>query len=690
MPSNGRKQYRHHQGKRKHDNLSWDGDVQEESVDDLLIASMAVASTWRDEYSPLPVVDKSSSSQSENESEGSTDKGSDSDDDGVSKHDPDEISIPSSDQNEAVANMKENDDRKLMEKSDTNENSLNLRVQEEDKTDDDDGSEIDLTEHLAKMEDDEEDAPKTSKGNQSKESFGIYEGPKTEHEIDPYKCPTEELEKLNVCVGIERDILGDLALLDEATRNQLRIAGTIRTYLVEQRTIVVDSLIPAALQGDHQNHNSMDAPLDEGSMLAILLGKGEDGTHEITTLKKDNECSLHVVGKILEVFGPVQRPLYVIRLPDSQKAGKSSVPFETEEKPRNEPSEMTPHEEVPAVGSLLEIKGSDSIENVNDVEGRGSKIKEEAEDKDSMMDGSLSDGISPEQVSAINVPIEGTCEEKESSDSKAEEDDPWSHNGKLSCILRKSPNAVVYSLLNHVKLIDKDFIIRVSGKGCDASNMFDEEVGPSEQQDFSDDEDEREARKGNRKSRQPVKNDGQLEKRRDGLNNCNGRSSMGREGVGAEADGMEGAWGIHMAMPYTIRIICSNNSNSSSQSIMHHLPRQCNINTRTLDIHKPIKLILHTPNNNLTKEVTHCNIISNHFIHSLQIMVVTLVIAMEHRLLRPHLHHVKTTCQWGIRDKRTRRMQPPHLPREILFTMSTPDLKHITEKKLLLLPITLK
>ncbi|KAL7477569.1 hypothetical protein ACHAW6_003373 [Cyclotella cf. meneghiniana] len=524
MPSNGRKQYRHHQGKRKHDSLPWDGDVQEAAVDDLLIASMAVASTWRDE------LDKSSSSQSENESEGSTDKGSDSDDDGVSKHDPDEISIPSSDQNEAVATLKEDDDRKLIEKSDTNENSPNLRVQEEDETDDDDGSVVDLTEHLANMEDDEEDAPKNSKGNQSKESFGIYEGPKTEHEIDPYKCPTEELEKLNVCVGIEQNILGDLAVLDEATRNQLRIAGTIRTYLLEQRTIVVDSVIPAALQGDHQNHNSMDAPLDEGSMLAILLRKGEDGTHEITTLKKDNEYSLHVIGKILEVFGPVQRPLYVIRLPDSPKAEKSSVPFETEEKPRNEPSKLIFNEEVAAVGSLLKIEGSDSIENVNDDEGRGSKVKEEAEDKDSTTDGSLSDGINPERVSAVNVHIEGTCKEKASSDSIAQEDDPWSHNGKLSCILRKSPNAVVYSLLNHVKLIDKDLIIRVSGKGCDASNMFDEEIGPSEQQDFSDDEDEREARKGNRKSRQPVKNDGQVEKRRDGLNNFNGRSSVGKGG----------------------------------------------------------------------------------------------------------------------------------------------------------------
>eukprot|EP00804_Cyclotella_cryptica_P029648 CCRYP_019020-RA/>CCRYP_019020-RA protein AED:0.13 eAED:0.13 QI:0/0.5/0.33/1/0/0/3/1180/348 len=301
MPNSKRNQLSHHDGKRKHGDLPWHDVAQEETVDDLLIASMAVASTWCDEASPHPAVDNSSASESAIERDDSKENDHDSDHDDIAE--ADEISISSSNQDGSAPNSKEDDDTELMGQSDNNEKSLNLQVEKEDESDDD-GSDIDLTEHLANMEDDDDDAPKNSKGNQAKVAFSIYEGPKTEHEIDPYKCPTDELEKLNVCVGIEMDNIGDPTILDDATRNRLRIAGTIRTYLVDQRTIVVDSLIPAALQ-------------------------------------------------------------------------KKIAP---------EPSE--------------------------------------------------------------------------------EQDDPWCHKGKLSCILRNTPNAIVYSLVDHVKLIDKDLIIRLVAKAA--------------------------------------------------------------------------------------------------------------------------------------------------------------------------------------------------------------------------------
>ncbi|KAL3790741.1 hypothetical protein HJC23_010020 [Cyclotella cryptica] len=463
MPNSKRNQLSHHDGKRKHGDLPWHDVAQEETVDDLLIASMAVASTWCDEASPHPAVDNSSTSESVNERDDSKENDDDSDADDIA--DADEISTSSSNQDGSAPNSKEEEDTELMGQSDTNEKSLNLRVVKEDDSDDD-CSDIDLTEHLANMEDDDDDAPKNSKGNQAKVAFSIYEGPKTEHEIDPYKCPTDELEKLNVCVGIEMDNIGDPTILDDATRNRLRIAGTIRTYLVDQRTIVVDSLIPAALQSDLQNHLSMDAPLDEGSMLAILLGKGNDGTYEITTLKKDVACSLQVVGKIVEVFGPVQRPLYVIRLPDPPKAERSSGELATEGKPKLGPSDMASNEDGAAARSLVKIEAIESTENVNDVERMRSTISEEVENKDTEIDRSVSVEKNPEPVSAINVAIHDTSEEKIAPEPSEEQDDPWCHKGKLSCILRNTPNAIVYSLVDHVKLIDKDLIIRVSGKGC--------------------------------------------------------------------------------------------------------------------------------------------------------------------------------------------------------------------------------
>eukprot|EP00804_Cyclotella_cryptica_P025961 CCRYP_002788-RA/>CCRYP_002788-RA protein AED:0.12 eAED:0.12 QI:0/0.33/0.25/1/1/1/4/705/655 len=512
MPNSKRNQLSHHDGKRKHGDLPWHDVAQEETVDDLLIASMAVASTWCDEASPHPAVDNSSASESAIERDDSKENDHDSDHDDIAE--ADEISISSSNQDGSAPNSKEDDDTELMGQSDNNEKSLNLRVVKEDESDDD-GSDIDLTEHLANMEDDDDDAPKNSKGNQAKVVFSIYEGPKTEHEIDPYKCPTDELEKLNVCVGIEMDNIGDPTILDDATRNRLRIAGTIRTYLVDQRTIVVDSLIPAALQSDFQNHHSMDATLDEGSMLAILLGKG-CGMLSASSWKNRGS------------FWTGTETALCNSSPDPPKAERSSGELATEEKPKLGPSDMTSNEDGAAARSLAKIEAIESTENVNDVERMRSTISEEVENKDTEIDGSVSVEKNPEQVSAINGAIHDTSEEKIAPEPSEEQDDPWCHKGKLSCILRNTPNAIVYSLVDHVKLIDKDLIIR--GKGCDASNMFDEEVGPSEQQDFSDDEEERQAKRGNRKSRQPGQHDGQSERKSDDRKNFSGRSSVGRSG----------------------------------------------------------------------------------------------------------------------------------------------------------------
>lgn len=64
---------------------------------------------------------------------------------------------------------------------------------------------------------------------------------------------------------------------------------------------------------------------------------------------------------------------------------------------------------------------------------------------------------------------------------------------------------------------------------ADASNMFDEEVGPSEQQDFSDDEDERQAKRFHRKPRQNNQTTKMTGGRSDNLLS-GGRSSVGKAG----------------------------------------------------------------------------------------------------------------------------------------------------------------
>eukprot|EP00751_Fragilariopsis_kerguelensis_P016654 CAMPEP_0170840752 /NCGR_PEP_ID=MMETSP0734-20130129/4761_1 /TAXON_ID=186038 /ORGANISM="Fragilariopsis kerguelensis, Strain L26-C5" /LENGTH=716 /DNA_ID=CAMNT_0011208613 /DNA_START=29 /DNA_END=2179 /DNA_ORIENTATION=- len=73
-------------------------------------------------------------------------------------------------------------------------------------------------------------------------------------------------------------------------------------------------------------------------------------------------------------------------------------------------------------------------------------------------------------------------------------DDPWAINGKYAMFLSQNQNIEVYYIQDEAKLIDTSFIMRSSGKGCDASNVYDEEVLNSNDLYYSDDEKERDAK----------------------------------------------------------------------------------------------------------------------------------------------------------------------------------------------------
>jgi rRNA processing protein Gar1 len=79
--------------------------------------------------------------------------------------------------------------------------------------------------------------------------------------------------------------------------------------------------------------------------------------------------------------------------------------------------------------------------------------------------------------------------------------DPWSENGKYTLLLKESPKMPVYFVQNKAVLVDTAFILRQGGRGCDASNVFDEEVVNTNEMYFSDDEQEREAKSGKKKKK---------------------------------------------------------------------------------------------------------------------------------------------------------------------------------------------
>jgi rRNA processing protein Gar1 len=79
--------------------------------------------------------------------------------------------------------------------------------------------------------------------------------------------------------------------------------------------------------------------------------------------------------------------------------------------------------------------------------------------------------------------------------------DPWSKNGEYTLLLKESPKMPVFFVQNKAVLVDTAFILRQGGRGCDASNIFDEEVVNTNEMYFSDDEQEREAKSGKKKKK---------------------------------------------------------------------------------------------------------------------------------------------------------------------------------------------
>lgn len=527
-------------------------------MDDLMIASMAVASTW----SP-PAVDKTSSDSGEESGEDNdeSDEEESLGDQADGKQDVDEIDLDGD-----VGEEEDTKDVKLEDSDVLTDNGgklvgpdnheiegVQIVSEQQDSTpldesdNEDDTSDIDLTEHLANMDEEDDDGPSNNKrGNkQSVKSSSVYEGPRTENEIDLYTCPTAQLEKLNVSVTTEESVIESIKtadndgsiIVDEAMKKRLRVAGTVRTYLVEQRTIVVDSLIPAALQSQcfsthtGPNNSSMDNPLDEGSMLVILTSKDSEGKNVVTTMKEGHECTLQIVGKIMEVFGPVQRPLYAIRLPDPPKAVKKKEEIEPQSKETVENIEEA---------ALKEEDGSQSDVAAKAEKFNGAEFAVKEEDTNKPEVTAKEADVSMPEVAAKEENEGNVLGKRMLSDCKEVDTnavDPWAPAGELSTMLCSNKNAVVYSLSDHSKLIDTAQIIRVSGKGCDASNMYDEEVGPSEQQDFSDDEEERAAKKGSKKRH--GQSDDTSEKK-GGFNKNNGERSgrgSGRDGGGRGREG---------------------------------------------------------------------------------------------------------------------------------------------------------
>ena len=565
---------RRHDGHRQHHANHGEGG-EEAVVDDLVVASMHAAAALTGCAGRAATDESSDDSSSDDASEGTSDSDEDSSDsdekssrdaggDGDLEVDDDVeeekmYTLPcggsDGDSNDPlIGGLEEdrNEDSLIGETVMNNSNDdeaattavVRSSINEDDgDEEDDDVSDIDLAEHLADMEEEDDDAlhvasknTRKGRGLRSQSNDGndknAYEGAlRTENEIDPYRCPTEKLQRMNVfgVVGIDElstaahnafdtDAHGAL-IVNEDLKKKLQIAGMVRSFIPGQRTIVVDSFIPTSLlQTSQQGHrlNVVSTPLGEGSILVVISGlkKDDDGGKIIPiTLNEVDDTmtyTVQVLGEIMEIFGPVQRPFYAIRLPDPPKDKVFDEGLKAQDPPNHEANPNI--DGAASIGEKVDDSNLASTRYIEEEEVAAANPTDTAAAPNPTDTGNLAEAGEhlTEETCKMADPTDDTksitvekktLQQKNSNNGKALED-PWSSDGKLSAMLESFPSAVVYSITNNAKLIDTHKLMQISGKGCDASNMFDEELGANEQQYFSDDEQERDAKRGSRKPRQ--------------------------------------------------------------------------------------------------------------------------------------------------------------------------------------------
>ena len=321
----------------------------------------------------------------------------------------------------------ENEDNKADNEKDTETTAKD--IDEEHATEGSESSdESEAREEVADESDDEvldvdKERSKLQKMGECDERGESLVPPKTENEVDSYQTPLTELEEkfqINLTVDVEKKLNNS---------QHLCRAGTIKNHLVKERTLIVES------RGENV------APLDEGSLLVIQI-------------QMENDNHLVTLGRIFEVFGPVRRPLYSVRIPPPQQTicnkGNASI-----EKKRPQ-----------AENTSENLNGTDKPKD--DTTGDSPPPSEECEQAHATT-----------AVKVSSTKTESMVEDSKQESSKCTSDatpkedlpdlvepDPWSPRGKYTCYLCNNPDLEAFFIQDEAKIIDAEAMLRMSAKGC--------------------------------------------------------------------------------------------------------------------------------------------------------------------------------------------------------------------------------
>lgn len=382
---------------------------------------------------------------------------------------------------------------------------------DDDNEDEDAESDVDLSEQLARMidgdggDDDEDNTTNhgaTSTSSNNNNSAAAIRKPMTANEIDAYRIDNnnddddavQELQDTflqwnGTVAAAAAPFSSNENSNNNNNNNTLGLAGTVQHYLEEERTVVVLSQPGGVV-------------LQEGSLLVLHVSSSDaqssSSLPETTTTTTNNKDAMVVIpiGKILEVFGPVSHPLYSIRIPNHTTTTSTMI----SEKTSN--SDASINEDIS--NRILDKVPVTPKETLQDQH-------QDATDAPVSKDATKASDEGKSATTASSTNLAGQNEFKQnSSNNKAAPDvlptksDPWCKTGEYGKILKTRPRLPVYFLPDNASttsLVDTAVVYRNSGRGCDASNIYDEEI--VDVQDFSDDEQERMA-KGQKNNRHKV------------------------------------------------------------------------------------------------------------------------------------------------------------------------------------------
>jgi rRNA processing protein Gar1 len=182
-----------------------------------------------------------------------------------------------------------------------------------------------------------------------------------------------------------------------------------------------------------------------------------------------------ILGKILEVFGPVSKPLYTVRLQEwnTRVNDENNVKNDINNDGSNTDESKKVVEETSLFGDESEVDNEHNLKEKPSSHEKTELYKdEELMENESQLNSpsdskvSLKNSESDRPDLNKNNSLLNPSEHIEKNEIKAKNLDPWSPPGILTNFIKNNEKVQVYYLDGQVKLVDTQAVVRNSGKGC--------------------------------------------------------------------------------------------------------------------------------------------------------------------------------------------------------------------------------